>query len=582
MPSPVPVSISTGPASACALEDILRTDALFSRPAREPEHAAENRALLDIARAFEESPDTVLQTLVTIAMRLCRAESAGISMEEIDGTEPIFRWRATAGVLGPALGGTMPRFFSPCGVTVDRRAPQLMTEPIRYYPYIAKLNLPIREVLLTPFYRHGVPVGTLWIVNHTQPERAFDAEDARIVGNLARFVSAATAFLDDRQALQGLGLRLAELGSQMEVAYQAGAIATWTWDPVADRVFADDNVAKLFSVSPADANGGKLAVYLKALHPDDHARVAAAIQRALETGGGYEAEYRILRPDGSVRWVNARSRIFRNREGVATRLPGVIVDITSQREIEARLAEQNRTLEARVAERTAALDAKINEMEAFSYSISHDLRAPLRAMQTYAKLLLDEFMGPDEAEPREYARRIAKASERMDRLVRDVLVISRVAREETPLERIPLEAFVASLVETYPNFRPEVVAVVTHAPLHEVLANPAVLTQCLSNLLSNAVKFVAPGTKPQVRIWSEVEQRRVKVFVQDNGIGIPDREQQNIFGMFYQVKPDAMGTGIGLAVARKAAERMGGALTVDSREGCGSTFCLELHAADVA
>jgi signal transduction histidine kinase len=112
-----------------------------------------------------------------------------------------------------------------------------------------------------------------------------------------------------------------------------------------------------------------------------------------------------------------------------------------------------------------------------------------------------------------------------------------------------------------------------------VQANQAALTQCLSNLIGNAIKFVAPGVKPKVRIWTELRADRVQLFIRDNGVGIAQSEQQRIFEIFHQLESSRGGTGIGLAVVRKAVERMGGSVTVDSVPGVGSTFCLELQRA---
>jgi signal transduction histidine kinase len=233
-------------------------------------------------------------------------------------------------------------------------------------------------------------------------------------------------------------------------------------------------------------------------------------------------------------------------------------------------------LERRVAERTATLQETISDLESFSYSLSHDLRAPLRAMQTYAGILVEEASDQLSPAGKEYLRRIQIAADRMDRLIRDVLVFSRVAREQMPLERVEPGSFIVSVIESYPGLNDAQAEIEIVNPLVPVRANPAALTQCVSNLLGNAVKFVAPGVKPKVRIWSEVKGGVVRLFVRDNGIGIPSDAHEKIFGMFYQIDQAFGGTGVGLAVVRKAAERMGGTVGVESTPGVGSTFWLEL------
>ncbi len=247
---------------------------------------------------------------------------------------------------------------------------------------------------------------------------------------------------------------------------------------------------------------------------------------------------------------------------------------------QAALEQHNQNLELRVLERTGKLQETIAELETFSYSISHDLRAPLRAMQSFAAILESERGEHVGVEGKEYIRRIIMAAERMDRLIQDVLVYSRVAREEMPFERIELGSFIVGILESYPQFDSDHAKIEVSVPLAAVRANPAALTQCVSNLIGNAIKFVAPGVKPHIRIWTELgADSRVRLFIRDNGIGIPEKAQKKIFGIFNQLDSSRGGTGIGLAVVRKAAERQGGSISVESEPGKGSTFRLELNSA---
>lgn len=245
------------------------------------------------------------------------------------------------------------------------------------------------------------------------------------------------------------------------------------------------------------------------------------------------------------------------------------------------LQQAHDVLEERVAERTLALQETISELEAFSYSISHDLRAPLRAMQSYATIIESDCSAELGNDGRTYLGRIIAAAERMDQLICDVLVFSRVSRSQIPLERLDLEAFVRSVIDSYPALSSGAAEIELVPPLGPVSSNPAALTQCISNILENALKFVAPGVKPRIRIWAENKRDHVCLFIQDNGIGIPADAAEKIFGMFYQLDPSKEGTGIGLAVVRRAAERMGGAVGVKPTSSGGATFWLELrHAAE--
>jgi PAS domain S-box-containing protein len=269
----------------------------------------------------------------------------------------------------------------------------------------------------------------------------------------------------------------------------------------------------------------------------------------------------------------------------------MVADITEQKQTEAalktaqdQLAKYAANLERKVTERTAKLTETIGELEAFSYSVSHDLRAPLRAMQGFSHVLLEDYgkkIGPEEAE---YLQRIVKASERMDRLIQDVLAYSRVARSELKLQNLDLEKLIREVIQQYPALQPPRTEISIAHPLLPVVGHDASLTQCLSNLLTNAVKFVAPGVQPKIRIWTEARNGMVRVWIEDNGIGIAPQHQERIFGMFQRVHADARfeGTGIGLAIVNKAIQRMGGELGVESEAGKGSRFWFELRRGDDA
>jgi signal transduction histidine kinase len=178
-----------GGRGAIALDDVIVTSRLGARVARRPDHAAENAAYVALARALTEAPETILQRLTDVAVSLCDAGSAGISiLEEEDGI-PIFRWRAICGSFAPHLGGMLQAGFAPCGTTVERNAPQLFYRPERYFSALQGVVPEIVEALLLPFHLRGVPKGTIWILAHDE-QRKFDQEDVRLLTNLTSFASA--------------------------------------------------------------------------------------------------------------------------------------------------------------------------------------------------------------------------------------------------------------------------------------------------------------------------------------------------------------------------------------------------------
>lgn len=235
-------------------------------------------------------------------------------------------------------------------------------------------------------------------------------------------------------------------------------------------------------------------------------------------------------------------------------------------------------LEKRVAERTAKLEETVSELEAFSYSVSHDLRAPLRAMQGYSQYLMDDYGAQLDDTAREYLERIIRSGTRLDRLVQDILTYSRFARAELDIRPINLEHLVKEIVQHYPALQPPQAEIQIQTPLVNVMGHDGSMTQCVSNLLNNAVKFVPSGKTPEVKVWTTHIGPEVRVWFHDNGIGIEPVHQNRIFKMFERAPHEGKydGTGIGLAIVHKAVERMGGKVGVESKLGQGSKFWIQL------
>ncbi len=243
------------------------------------------------------------------------------------------------------------------------------------------------------------------------------------------------------------------------------------------------------------------------------------------------------------------------------------------RDAQAELRGHAETLEREVADRTVRLRETVQELEAFSYSVSHDMRSPLRAMQGYADFLLEEYSDKLDEPGVEYLRRIRRSSRRMDLLIQDVLAYSKVAKGDIDLHPVNVEDVVRDVIQNYPSLQPEK-AEITILPLPPVVGHEAYVTQIVSNFLGNAVKFVAPEKKPSIIVRGTEEGEMVRISIEDNGLGIAPKHQKQIFQIFGRVYSEKKfeGTGIGLAIAKKAAERMGGSVGLESELGVGSKF----------
>lgn len=246
------------------------------------------------------------------------------------------------------------------------------------------------------------------------------------------------------------------------------------------------------------------------------------------------------------------------------------------RGLQEQLRATNANLDRMVKSRTGELQEMVHELEHFSYTITHDLRAPLRAMHGYAGMLNENGGAGLSAENREYLRRIETAAARMDRLITDALSYSKAVRHELTMTVVDPLPLLRGMIESYPVFQPPQATVEIAADLPPVLGNEAGLTQCFSNLLDNAVKFVPKGRVPHVRVQAESRDGSVRLWIVDNGIGIPPKMQARVFGMFQRLSKEYEGTGIGLALVRKVTERMGGQVGVESDGEGGSRFWIEL------
>ena len=259
---------------------------------------------------------------------------------------------------------------------------------------------------------------------------------------------------------------------------------------------------------------------------------------------------------------------------------------------------------------------EINEaLETFTSSVSHDLRAPLRAVQGFAKALLEDYAGHLDAIGQDYAQRIVAAAQRMDTLIQDLLAYSRLSRVEIRLAPLSLQqAVTQALAQLEAEIQKKEARITVEEPLPEVMGHRATLVQVVANLVANALKFVAPGVRPQVRIRAELRTGGetamrdtvstsqpvgaglrpaptpqsaihnppwVRLWVEDNGIGIAPEHQQRIFRIFERLHgiETYPGTGVGLAIVAKGMERMGGRFGVESEEGKGSRFWVELPGA---
>lgn len=313
-----------------------------------------------------------------------------------------------------------------------------------------------------------------------------------------------------------------------------------------------------------------------------------------EQGSLRGREQEFCNKSGKVFVVQLSAQVMKVRG--ETVILSTLVDITERKRAENALRQSETVLERLVAERTEKLQELVAELEHFSYSITHDMRAPLRSMRGYADLALELMTRSPEERPKEYLRRIAVSAERMDTLITDALSYTKTVSQNLQLAPVDLAELLRGMLDSYPEFQPAKARIHLEGDFPTIVGNQAALTQCFSNLLGNAVKFVPPGKTPEIRIWAETaaatevpehqselssinvdSANLCRIWVEDNGIGISPTMLPRVFNMFSRGTNEYEGTGIGLALVRKVVDRMGGRVGVESELGKGSRFWVELQ-----
>jgi PAS domain S-box-containing protein len=284
-----------------------------------------------------------------------------------------------------------------------------------------------------------------------------------------------------------------------------------------------------------------------------------------------------LASEGGPRALLVSSAPVRDAAGRIERAVATIHDITDRKRQAEEVRALSGRLEQRVRERTADLSRKAEELEAFAYTVAHDLRAPLRGIYGVIDLLLQETEPTPAA--RDYALRIQTAAGRMNDLITDLLAYARFTYQEVQVTRVSLRRAVDRALDPWRHRLVQgELEVLPSDMLPDVLGEESILVQAITQLIDNAAKFVRPGERPRIRLYTETQAGRVRLIVEDQGIGLAPGDADRIFGIFQRLHhlEEYPGTGIGLAIVQKSIERLGGRVGVESDLGKGSRFWIEL------
>jgi len=352
--------------------------------------------------------------------------------------------------------------------------------------------------------------------------------------------------------------------------------AIYQLDEQGHVTFWNSGGERQFGYKPEEIIGQPLS-RLYTLENGERGWAERCLQEAVEKGS-YEEENWRVRKDGTRFWANTLTTALRDESGKLCGFARISRDMTPRREAEERLHRLNEQLERRVRERTADLERANQELEAFSYSVSHDLRTPLRHIEGYTDVLQKDAAERLDERSRHHLLTISGAAKQMNNLIDSLLAFSRLGRAEIRRTKVPLADLVRAARQDLARDMEGRKIEWLVGPLPEVSGDPVLLRQVMTNLLGNAVKYSRTKARARIEIASEETETEIQCLIRDNGVGFDMNYADRLFGVFQRLHAvdEFEGTGIGLANVKRIIQRHGGRVWAVGKVGRGATFYFSL------
>jgi len=361
------------------------------------------------------------------------------------------------------------------------------------------------------------------------------------------------------------------------LAQKAARMGAWDRDVTTGRSHWTSELEEVFGLEPGTYNDNP-QMWPDLVHPDDLPALDKAVAESLHQASEFSSEFRIIRPDGKQRWISARGSVIRDGEGRPNRMVGINIDVTEQKQAEDQIRILNASLESRVADRTRDLSNANKELESFSYSVSHDLRAPLRTIDGFSLALLEDCNDSLDEVGKSHLQRIRTATQRMGALIDDLLNLSRVTRAPLLSQTFDLSAVVTSVAHELNAAQPERQVVWNIQPAVSATGDAQLLKVAVENLLNNAWKFTSRRATATIAFGKTENNGSSAFFVKDDGAGFDPNYADRLFGAFQRLHATAEfpGTGVGLATVQRVIHRHGGRIWAESGIDQGATFYFTL------
>ncbi|MBI5686564.1 MAG: PAS domain S-box protein [Verrucomicrobia bacterium] len=367
--------------------------------------------------------------------------------------------------------------------------------------------------------------------------------------------------------------------SALLMAQRLAHVGNWEWNPATDETFWSEEIFRIFGRDPKLGPAGIKEVS-KYYSSESWARLKAAVETTLAQGIPYECDVEVVRDDGAHRWITTRGEAVRAADGTVISLRGSVQDITERKRAADEIHQLNQTLEQRVRERTAQLEASNRELESFCYSVSHDLRAPLRAINGFASILTQNHARQLDDEGRRTLGIVCAEALRMGQLIDDLLEFSRIGRQSMQQAEIDMAVVARRAFNECAAHAPGRNIRFKLHPLPPAQGDPALLPHVWTNLLSNAIKYTRPKPTAEIEITGRMAGGELVYCVKDNGVGFDMQYAEKLFGVFQRLhgETDFEGTGVGLALVQRIILRHGGRVWADARINEGAAFYFTLPA----